>query len=208
MLRLAIVLLLAFCPLAAPAATCTWNVASGNWSGPANWVNCADAPGPSTRAPGMENSLIVGGISGNDISLVNDGDGDRASIIDLVNNTIVNADQHGLDIFNAAGDGNLSLHLYNNVFWNNGADGVHVGADSDALAIRAYNNQWDSFGGALTAGSANSTANPQLTGAFRPSEPGSPLINSGNDNPTGGLPSIDLNGLPRHASGIALKYKG
>jgi len=146
----------------------------------------------------MENSLIVGGISGNDISLVNDGDGDRASIIDLVNNTIVNADQHGLDIFNAAGDGNLSLHLYNNVFWNNGADGVHVGADSDALAIRAYNNQWDSFSGALTAGSANSTANPQLTGAFRPSEPGSPLINSGNDNPTGGLPSIDLNGLPRH----------
>ena len=146
----------------------------------------------------MENSLIVGGVSGQGVSVVNDGDGDRSSIIDLVNNTIVNADQNGLDIFNAAGDGNLSFHLYNNVFWNNGADGVHVGADSDAVAIRAYNNQWDSFSGALTAGSANSAANPQLTSAFRPSEPGSPLINSGNDNPTGGLPSLDLNGLPRH----------
>jgi len=149
----------------------------------------------------IENSLIAGGVFGansDNIDVVNDGDGDRASIIDLVNNTIVNANQNGLNIFNAAGDGNLSFHLYNNVFWNNGADGIRVGADSDAVAIRAYNNQWDSFAGALTAGSANSTANPQLTGAFRPSEPDSPLINSGNDNPTGGLPSIDLNGLPRH----------
>jgi hypothetical protein len=149
----------------------------------------------------IENSLIVGGVFGSNsdnIDVFNDGDGDRASIIDLVNNTIVNANQNGLNIFNTAGDGNLSFHLYNNVFWNNGTDGVHVGADSDAVAIRAYNNQWDSFNGALTAGSANSTANPQLTGAFRPSEPGSPLINSGNDNPVGGLPSIDLNGLPRH----------
>jgi hypothetical protein len=149
----------------------------------------------------IENSLIVGGVFGansDNIDVVNDGDGNRASIIDLVNNTIVNANQSGLNIFNAAGDGNLSFHLYNNVFWNNGTDGVRVGADSDAVAIRAYNNQWDSFNGTLTAGSANSTANPQLTGAFRPSEPGSPLINSGNDNPTGGLPSIDLNGLPRH----------
>ena len=149
----------------------------------------------------IENSLIAGGVFGSNsdnIDVVNDGDGDRASIIDLVNNTIVNANQNGLNIFNAAGDGNLSFHLYNNVFSNSGTDGVRVGADSDTVAIRAYNNHWDSFNGALTAGSANSTANPQLTGAFRPTEPDSPLINSGNDSPTGGLPSIDLNGLPRH----------
>jgi len=69
MLRLAIVLLLAFCPLAAPAATCTWNVASGNWSGPANWVNCADAPGPSTRAPGMSDiAVLLNGTANLDVS--------------------------------------------------------------------------------------------------------------------------------------------
>src|SRR4030095_9226557 len=45
-----ICLLLLVFPIAAPAATCTWNVASGNWSAAANWSNCAGAPGPSARA--------------------------------------------------------------------------------------------------------------------------------------------------------------
>lgn len=52
-------LLLLLCPFAASAATCTWNAASGNWSVAANWSNCADAPGPSTRAPGAADIAVV-----------------------------------------------------------------------------------------------------------------------------------------------------
>ena len=45
--------------LNAHAATCTWNVASGNWSAAANWSGCADAPGPSTRSPGATDIAVV-----------------------------------------------------------------------------------------------------------------------------------------------------
>ena len=43
----------------AQAATCTWNVASGNWSVVANWSGCADAPGPSTRTPGAGDIAVL-----------------------------------------------------------------------------------------------------------------------------------------------------
>lgn len=69
MLRIAIAVLLFACPLAAAAATCTWNVASGNWSTAANWTNCADAPGPSTRAPGASDiAVLVNGTANLDAS--------------------------------------------------------------------------------------------------------------------------------------------
>jgi len=64
-----ICLLLLIFPIAAPAATCTWNVASGNWSAAANWSNCADAPGPSTRSPGMNDiAVLVNGTANLDAS--------------------------------------------------------------------------------------------------------------------------------------------
>jgi hypothetical protein len=69
MLRLAIALLLAVCPLVATAATCTWNAASGNWSAAANWSNCADVPGPSTRSPGVNDiAVLVNGTANLDVS--------------------------------------------------------------------------------------------------------------------------------------------
>jgi len=69
MLRFAVAVLLSVCPLVASAATCTWNVASGNWSAAANWNNCADAPGPSTRAPGAADiAVVVGGTANLDAS--------------------------------------------------------------------------------------------------------------------------------------------
>jgi hypothetical protein len=69
MLRLAIALLLVVSPFAASAATCTWNIASGNWSAAANWSNCADAPGPSTRAPGANDiAVLVNGTANLDAS--------------------------------------------------------------------------------------------------------------------------------------------
>ncbi len=44
----------------APAAICTFNVPSGNWSAVANWSGCSDAPGPSTRTPGIADIALIG----------------------------------------------------------------------------------------------------------------------------------------------------
>jgi len=69
MLRTVFALLFLAGPLAASAATCTWNAASGNWSGAANWSNCADAPGPSTRSPGAGDvAVLVNGTANLDAS--------------------------------------------------------------------------------------------------------------------------------------------
>jgi hypothetical protein len=69
MSRFAVALLLVVCPLVARAAICTWNVASGNWSAAANWSNCADTPGPSTRAPAAGDiAVLVDGTANLDVS--------------------------------------------------------------------------------------------------------------------------------------------
>jgi hypothetical protein len=66
---LALLLILLMLPVAAPAATCTWNVPSGNWSLASNWSGCADAAGPSTRAPGSGDvAVLVDGTADLDIS--------------------------------------------------------------------------------------------------------------------------------------------
>jgi len=56
-------------PLLAPAATCTWNTPSGNWSLASNWSGCADSAGPSTRAPGSGDiAVLVNGTANLDAS--------------------------------------------------------------------------------------------------------------------------------------------
>jgi hypothetical protein len=56
-------------PVAAPAATCTWNTPSGDWSVASNWNGCADAPGPSTRAPGSADiAVLANGTANLDVS--------------------------------------------------------------------------------------------------------------------------------------------
>ncbi|WP_395682930.1 Calx-beta domain-containing protein [Dokdonella sp.] len=69
MTRTLATLLLFLLPLAAPAATCTWNTPSGNWSVASNWSGCADAAGPSTRAPGSgDTAVLANGTADLDIS--------------------------------------------------------------------------------------------------------------------------------------------
>jgi len=61
--------LLLLLPLSAPAATCTWNTPSGNWSVASNWSGCADSAGPSTRAPGSGDiAVLANGTADLDVS--------------------------------------------------------------------------------------------------------------------------------------------
>ena len=69
MMRIVLAILLVVLPAAAPAAVCTWNVASGDWSQPSNWDGCADGGGPSTRSPGPGDvAVLVGGTANLDVS--------------------------------------------------------------------------------------------------------------------------------------------
>ena len=69
-LRLACLLAIAIAVTTGPAvaATCTWNAPTGAWSAISNWNGCADAPGPSTRTPGLADvALITSGAASFDV---------------------------------------------------------------------------------------------------------------------------------------------
>ena len=67
-LRLACLLAIAVATGPAVAATCTWNAPTGAWSAISNWNGCADAPGPSTRTPGLADvALITSGAASFDV---------------------------------------------------------------------------------------------------------------------------------------------
>lgn len=67
-LRLACLLAIAVATGPAVAATCTWNAPTGAWSAISNWSGCADAPGPSTRTPGLADvALITSGAASFDV---------------------------------------------------------------------------------------------------------------------------------------------
>ncbi len=69
MTRICLAVCLVFLASIASAATCTWNVASGNWSAAANWSGCADVPGPSTRSPGVSDiAVLINGTANLDAS--------------------------------------------------------------------------------------------------------------------------------------------
>ena len=69
MTRICLAACLFLVALTARAATCTWSVASGNWSAAVNWTGCADAPGPSTRSPGATDiAVLINGTANLDAS--------------------------------------------------------------------------------------------------------------------------------------------
>jgi len=112
--------------------------------------------------------------------------------VDLVNNTSV-GNFYGYVISNDAADSYVP-HLYNSIAYGNSV------ADLDLrLPVLVRNSVWatEQFlsGGALAGGSgANLSVDPQLGTDFKPIEPDSPVINSGNNSPPGGLASSDFDG--------------
>jgi hypothetical protein len=69
MLRTSLAFLLAAFAVTAPAATCVWNAANGQWGTVANWDGCADTAGPSTRIPGADDiAILANGTANLDVS--------------------------------------------------------------------------------------------------------------------------------------------
>ncbi len=117
---------------------------------------------------------------------------DSDATFTVINNTIVNNGLGGGICYGASG----SLFAYNNILYGN--SGPDFFTTSGTIALLVDNLfQTHNFNGIVTElGTLNT--NPQLGSNFRPIEsPPSPVINSGDNNPHGGLPAHDLDGGAR-----------
>jgi hypothetical protein len=153
MARALATLLLFLLPPAAPAATCTWNAPSGNWSVASNWSGCADAAGPSTRAPGSGDiALLANGTANLDVSpIVAEFELGSNGLLSVVGSTktfdvtskLRFAGGHATTIL---GTNQLLLHL-------------HAGGSGSLLAPTTLENAvFFENSGTLTLGSAGGTA--------------------------------------------------
>ncbi len=115
--------------------------------------------------------------------------------VEVINNTST-SNQFGYTFYSIA-PANFVPVFVNNVAFDNRFTDLLL-----RQPVLASNNVWvtQNFdaGGALIAGSANNlVVNPQLDVNLKPIAPSSPLINSGNNAPPGGLPSADHGGGAR-----------
>jgi hypothetical protein len=124
---------------------------------------------------------------------------DSDATFDLINNTIVN---------NATSDGGVCMGIagygynagvlggYNNILYGNGGRDLDIAVDTAAVLFNNVIGAQRTDGVVIAFGTL--TGNPQLTTGFHPIEaPASPVINSGDNDVPGGLPSLDLGGGPR-----------
>ena len=147
----------------------------------------------------IENSILarndeaIGTAVGHGLNL-NRGQGALIDV-ELVNNTIAE-NKLGI-VLVSDGDFDVNAYLYNNVTYGN----AQTDLTSEFLLLASH-NLWVSEifgpGAGLAAASENNLhVNPQFDNDYDPIEPGSVLINSGNNAPPGGLPSVDNDGGPR-----------
>ncbi|HEV7491834.1 MAG TPA: right-handed parallel beta-helix repeat-containing protein, partial [Rhodanobacteraceae bacterium] len=117
---------------------------------------------------------------------------DSDATFTLINNTIVNNGLGGSVCFGFSG----TLLAYNNILYGNTGPDFLTEAGTNALLIDNL-FQTHTYHGLVTELGTLDT-DPRLDGSFRPIEsPPSPVINSGDNDVHGGLPSHDLDGGPR-----------
>jgi hypothetical protein len=145
----------------------------------------------------FENNLIVGNTADNFI-----GGGeidDNSSTANIVNNTfaqntVANSPASAIGGLSCLGSGANTMS--NNIFWGNS------GYDLDTAAILVDND----YGTDAVSPNATSSGNVSVDPKFSSSTdfhllPTSPLLGQGTLTPTGGLPTIDIEGHPRSYNG-------
>lgn len=157
-----------------------------------------DATGAETMDARIVDNLLHG-ISGGSVC-----DGSSGGVVQLtmmdgtdgtftvVNNTIVDNSSGGGICMGFSG----TLLAYNNILYGNTGPDFLTESGTDALLIDNLFQTHTYHGLVTELGTLD--VDPRLDGSFRPIEsPPSPVINSGENNVHGGLPSHDLDGGPR-----------
>ena len=119
--------------------------------------------------------------------------------IQLVNNTAVgNSIAVCVETRYAGGwgSGHPSISAFNNIFYGNSLEDLYFQVNTSALLVNNVIGTHD-YNGAVTQ-FGTLTGDPKLDANLRPIEaPASPVINSGSNEVTGGLPASDLDGGAR-----------
>jgi hypothetical protein len=130
--------------------------------------------------------------------------------VDFINNTVYgntnNGTGAGACFFNhySGGSGNATYNLYNNIFYGTAGPIGTYDLVTDDTSVALVNNTIGTRTGPAPSKNKNTlTGDPKLDANDRPIEaPPSPVINSGNNSPPGGLPANDLDGGPRVVGSI------
>lgn len=137
----------------------------------------------------LENLLLAGHqASGIAISIRGPAD------LEMVHASVVNNGGAGLAVVDASGP--AMVQVDSSIFWGNAVD-----IDAFVTFYGNHNSFGNMTGNGSMTGSNNDNDNPLLDGSYRPSEPNSPAINSGDPSPSGGLPPTDQVGQPRAVDG-------
>lgn len=161
-----------------------------------NWV----PSGSQTLDARIVNNLMHDNGNGSDTACSPLGQGtldlgaveDSDATFTLINNTIVDNSLGGGICYGYAG----TLLAYNNILYGNSGPDFSTSSGTSALLIDNL-FQTHNYHGLVTELGTLDT-DPRLDGSFRPIEsPPSPVINSGDSDVHGGLPSHDLDGGPR-----------
>jgi hypothetical protein len=177
MTRMSFALWLFAFPLAAPAATCTWNTASGNWSVVANWTGCADGGGTSTRSPGANDiAVLVNGSANLDVS-------PSVAQFELGSNGVLSVvgDTRTFDVANALrfAGGRATTVLGSNQLLLK----LHAGGTAALLATTTLENAtFFENSGAATLGSASGSALTVLVASEVRNMPGGTITMSGGNS--------------------------
>jgi hypothetical protein len=141
----------------------------------------------------FENNLIVGNTADNDIGGGEiDDDVTTANIVNntFAQNTVANSPVSAIGGLSCLGSGAITMS--NNIFWGNS------GYDLNTAAILVDND----YGRGSVSPNGSSSGNVSVDPQFSSSTdfhllPTSPLLGLGTLTPTGGLPTIDIEGHPR-----------
>ena len=164
-------------PLTAHAATCVWNSAEGAWGTVANWNNCADSAGPSTRTPGEDDiAILANGIANLDVS-------PTVAEFELGGNGVLFANGgtqtfeviHALRFAGGLAKNRLSQNLLF-LTLRAGGSGTLLAPTTLEASVMFENS------GALSLGSANGTALTLLAACELRNMPGGTITFSGGDS--------------------------
>ena len=124
--------------------------------------------------------------------------------VELINNTVVSNSASGGGVcLTVDTDGSGSMAAFNNIFYGNSGPDLR----SDRTALLLVDNVIGShnYPSPFIAPVGTLAADPKLDSNFRPIEsPVSPVINSGTEDVSGGLPATDLDGRARVIGGAPI----
>ncbi|HOP47267.1 MAG TPA: choice-of-anchor Q domain-containing protein [Desulfobacteraceae bacterium] len=150
----------------------------------------------------MTNNLVYSnsaGRFGEGVAVISHVSSGTAGTVTLTNNTITENCDSGIcyGLFMSG----QTVNCYNNIVWaNTDYMGADIYLNPSIVTAQGCNNDYETIFGSWDVSGSNISANPRFTVSYH-LRPGSPCIDTGKNDPPGGLPSTDFEGDQRIIDG-------